>query len=1229
MVASDASFQSKVLCRAKSDRDFAVYRAALEWGLTDPIVIESRADFKSEVKWKDRLEPFHHQVQNLITFCRRLPMTLLADDVGLGKTISAGLVASELIARKRVSKILIVAPKLLGPQWQDELKTKFDISADFVTGSKLIAAEPQHLGAVVTTYHSARTHLDKLPIDRFDMLVLDEAHKLRNLYGVDPTPQVAKVFQRALQERRFRYVLMLTATPIQNRLWDLYSLVDLLSGARGHENPFGSEGVFARRFVSDKRETARVLKAEAREEFRKIVYGYMSRVRRGDAKLDFPERKIQLHRVKPTPSELELIEVIAKPIQELNHLAQISILQALTSSPHALMAQLNNMAQKGTVAPELAATIRAIVTPMKTSAKLQGLGQLVASLKQQNPTGWRMVVFTGRRETQTTIQAYLEELELKVGIINGSSSQRNQDTIARFRADPPEIRAIVSTEAGSEGVNLQVANVLINFDLPWNPMIVEQRIGRIQRLGSNHQNVVIYNVILAGTFEEYIVGRLMTKLQMATDAIGDIESLLEASGVGGDSDEGGFDNKIRELVLATLAGKNMEAAAEKIANSIDAAKKTLEEEKANIDKTLGAMDGYEYVGPRAPTLSPPHRSMEFEPFLRSAFAILGGTVTDVAPGVLQIANGSGREYARLLDDVDPRFAKAPLYAPGSPPFLRLVDKVAASGLHQVSDDDPQPRRTAEELANAWAKDFGATSSEIDLISAERHFSGSATARVRATTAHDSYERLLDVHCDPRDHTGPAMAESLRPTPDLLQDPVSTGLKARLVAEAAERDPDIAEFTRFYLERRAQEVAAAGGDARKKKKLEEDFTPRTEITLVAMQGAVRHTLRVKIRYRLDGTDYDSILSIAPDEKRIASAPVVAACELTGMKAPSDCISVCELSGKRALKHRLIKSDVSGRYALPENGYRCSVTGNQLLLDEAGMSDVTKAIVDLRFLKTCGITGAKGEPVYFGQCVFTQTVVLKDQLATSEISKKFYRSDQKLASAISGVTGHKSEFIACHETRQPLLVSEAQRCAVTGKLVRPGILESCAASGKRVLPSELESSAVSGKRAIRALLVSSSISGVRFLEAEGIRSAYGKFCAPIEAKRCQWSGGAAHPEDIRTCALLGLPMHFQFMTEQTRRLQVVEELLRGTRRSAEGNERWEEIRVKATSALNGGRCRIDAAAFSPDGRCLAISAEVKSLFGLRTQYAGMLYSLDQKAIIGNVALVKRDGCAGLKA
>ena len=161
------------------------------------------------------------------------------------------------MSRGRLNKVLIVCPKSLGEQWKDELASKFDIPAEIATGKKLLSADPASTGAVITTYNSARIYLDRLPEDRFEMLILDEAHKLRNLYGTPDTPQVATRFRQALEERRFRFVLMLTATPIQNRLWDLYSLVDLLTVAHGHENPFGSEGMFARRFIADSKETAR------------------------------------------------------------------------------------------------------------------------------------------------------------------------------------------------------------------------------------------------------------------------------------------------------------------------------------------------------------------------------------------------------------------------------------------------------------------------------------------------------------------------------------------------------------------------------------------------------------------------------------------------------------------------------------------------------------------------------------------------------------------------------------------------------------------------------------------------------------------------------------------------------------------------------------------------------------------------------------------------------------
>src|SRR6185312_4691196 len=272
--------QTKTMRRAADSTAYDLYRAALEWDLIDPILIRDRKDLKSEPKWREYIEPFNHQIKNLMTFCRRLPVTLLADDVGLGKTISAGLVASELMSRGRLSKVLVVCPKLLTPQRKEELESKFGILGIEATGRELLKVKlPESGGAVITTYQSARMYLESLSQLGFEMLVLAEAHKLRNLHGTNQAPQVALRFQQALVDRTFKYVLMLTATPIQNRLWDIYSLVDLLASARGHQNPFGSPGIFARTFIADDRDKARKLVPQTRERFRDIVYTYMSRIR--------------------------------------------------------------------------------------------------------------------------------------------------------------------------------------------------------------------------------------------------------------------------------------------------------------------------------------------------------------------------------------------------------------------------------------------------------------------------------------------------------------------------------------------------------------------------------------------------------------------------------------------------------------------------------------------------------------------------------------------------------------------------------------------------------------------------------------------------------------------------------------------------------------------------------------------------------------------------------------
>jgi superfamily II DNA or RNA helicase len=1219
-----SEFQSKVLHREAKPREYEVYRAGLEWDLTDPIVLESEKDFKSRPRWRDRLAPYQHQVTNLITFCRRLPVTLLADDVGLGKTISAGLIISELAARARLSKVLIVCPKLLGPQWKEELVSKFDIPSEIAIGRDLLTAEPNHIGTVITTYNSARLYLDELPEERFHMLILDEAHKLRNLYGGDRTPQIAKCFKKALEERRFRFVLMLTATPIQNRLWDLYSLIDLLTVARGHENPFGNEGAFAKRFIADQRQQARQLKPESRRQFRSIVYGYVSRVRRGDAALYFPDRAVLMHRVDPTEAELELIRVIAKPIQQLGPLAQISILQALTSSPGALMAQLANMARNGTAPPDLADTVRSIVSRMPPSAKLSGLGTLIERLKKEDAEKWRLVVFTGRRETQTAIQEFLERLGLKIGIINGDSGPRNQETIARFRQEPPDYRVIVSTEAGSEGVNLQVANVLVNYDLPWNPMIVEQRIGRVQRLASAHAHVVIFNIMLRGTFEEYVVGRLMEKLQMASHAIGDIEALLQGSDIGDGEDDAAksFEEKILGLVLAALTGKDVDEATRLAEQSIERAKDQLEKEEANINAMLGSMDSAEYRGPATPRLPSVTRSMTPREFALAAFDILGVAVTLKPQGLYLAEENGAREYIRFEEDTAPE-VQSTLYAPGSVAFQRLVDRVIATGVHRVADLDNNPRKQVEEIARKWAEDLGAKIKGVQIDRVHRSFNGKALLRVRATVAHDSYERLVDVECLNKDHTNSGGRSQLAPLASTIEHPKAIGLDAKKLAEAASINQAMSEFSRFYLERRTEETKAAGSDARKRRKLSDEFTPRMQATLVGLDGTLHRRIEAKVRYAFGSeTDYEDSLTIVPSRDEVVDGPELGVCAQSGREVPMACLARCEISGAEALRHLLVKSEVSGRLALPKFGITCGLSGQQILNDEAEESAVTGKLITRSLLKTSALSGKRAEPAYFGVCGFTNTEVLKTELATSEISGKPYRKDEQMQSAVSGYTGHNSEFMLCHETGQAVAKREAEQCEVSGKHVSPGVLAVCDVSSKRVLPSELDRCAVTGKSALKDLLVTSSISQQRVLEDVAVRSSSGAFCAPAETKICFWSGRSSHPDDLRTCGLTGLPIHLEFATaDALPRLRPLTELLDGISHTTDETALWDNVGTRVGTALRRGKCRIESAIRSPARRHLATCSEIRTMMGMRVRQVGSIYDIDGNTIIGRLAVGKR--------
>jgi hypothetical protein len=434
---------------------------------------------------------------------------------------------------------------------------------------------------------------------------------------------------------------------------------------------------------------------------------------------------------------------------------------------------------------------------------------------------------------------------------------------------------------------------------------------------------------------------------------------------------------------------------------------------------------------------------------------------------------------------------------------------------------------------------------------------------------------------------------------------------------------VAEFCRFYLDRRKQELEAAGTDARKRKKIEDDFTPQLEAFLVGLEGTVQRRLEVNGTFDFgSGPSYETVVAVIPAENRVVRSPELSRCSRTQKLAPLDCLGRCEMSGVLALKHLLEKSEVSGRMALPEFMEQCAATGKRALRDELEESAVSKQRVTKSFLKTSGLTGKRAEPQYFQKCEFTGIEALDGELATSQVSSKKYRADRQLRSVVSGKTGYMDEFAACSETNYPLLPTEGEKCEVTGKLVALGILERCEVSSKRVLPRELEKSVATGKKALKRFFVSSSISGARFLDGEGIVSATGKRCLKKEAKECVWSSRKCHPDDLRTCQLTNVTAHFEYMTSNGQiRLEPLLNLLNGVRRKSDKQQLWPKV-VEDISRVLGGRSQIEAAVSSPGGDHLAVSLETKSWLGLKTRQAGFLYAIRDRAPFGRVVLGKRE-------
>jgi SNF2 family DNA or RNA helicase len=572
-----------------------------------------------------RIEPNLHQIFIAHVVTNKLqPRMILADEVGLGKTIEAGLVLKELRAREMVERVLIVTPASLQYQWQSELRSKFNEEFEILT-----SAAAKYLGQGGVNPFTRRDNVicslpfaanpkraEQIVEAPWDLVIFDEAHRVRRWLQSGNKEKTTQAYRLADDLKDLvSGLLLLTATPMQLHPYELYSLIELVEPGL-----YPTFGQYDRRRADLPRlnDLMRSLKgwhvlspdeqAGAVEEHGKLLRDILGRissvadldddevlstamdglvekhplvgvmVRNRKAELGgFAGREAFRSLVTLDVDELELYEDIATYLRESYNRAwaskQIAIgflmvtyQKMLASSSFAIHQSLKRRVVKLRKqvaqheersrslsrqaldemedAPELSEVVDELddlfFDPEGAQAEILELEALISRLGNVQDSkaetlldaletifdrdpDEKVVIFTQFKETQTYLKAQLESSGLKVAIFNGSMNIDEKEAAVRDFRHAAQV--FVSTEAGGEGRNLQFAHILINYDLPWNPMKVEQRIGRLDRIGQK-RTVFIYNLACSATIEERVLDVLDNRIRLFTESVGSLDPIL-------------------------------------------------------------------------------------------------------------------------------------------------------------------------------------------------------------------------------------------------------------------------------------------------------------------------------------------------------------------------------------------------------------------------------------------------------------------------------------------------------------------------------------------------------------------------------------------------------------------------------------------------------------------------------------------------------------------------------
>lgn len=566
-----------------------------------------------------------HQVDAALFACRN-PLSrgvILADEVGLGKTIEAGLVISQRWAERR-RKILIIVPANLRKQWHQELQDKFGLQGLILEAKSYNTARKQgqrnpflsESDPIICSYQFAKSKANDIKDIAWDLVVLDEAHRLRNVYKTSNV--IAKTLKEAMAHVHSK--VLLTATPLQNSLLELYGLVSIID-----DRVFGDLDSFRSQFTGRGQsfESLRErLSTVCKRTLRKQVQPYVS----------YTARKAIVQEFTPSVEEQELSRLVADYLRRPNlqalpqsqrQLISLVLWKLLASSTHAIAGALETMAKRlqgvldespvidlteeldedyesldetaeefadsdeGRTAATAALNqsernaisseidelrhFKTLATSIRENAKgkalLTALDRAFAELDRLGAAR-KAIIFTESRRTQDYLLSLLAETAYGDGIVlfNGTNSDPRAQAIYKdwlkchegtdhiTGSKTADTRAalvehfrergtvMIATEAGAEGINLQFCSLVINYDLPWNPQRIEQRIGRCHRYGQKHDVVVVNFVDRSNEADARVYELLAQKFQLFEGVFGASDEVLGAIGSGVD-----FERRIADI----------------------------------------------------------------------------------------------------------------------------------------------------------------------------------------------------------------------------------------------------------------------------------------------------------------------------------------------------------------------------------------------------------------------------------------------------------------------------------------------------------------------------------------------------------------------------------------------------------------------------------------------------------------------------------------------------------